>query len=44
MIIPYDEVYMTDEEWVRLLLTIIRSLALERGDDHGGRREKPIRA
>jgi hypothetical protein len=29
MVIPYDEVYMTDEEWVRLLLSIIGSLASE---------------
>jgi hypothetical protein len=29
VVILYDEVYMSDEEWVRLLLSILRSLTLE---------------
>jgi hypothetical protein len=32
VVILYDEVYMTDEEWVRLLLGVLRSLASEQSD------------
>jgi hypothetical protein len=29
VVILYDEVYMTDDEWVRLLISILRSLPSE---------------
>jgi len=32
VLILYDEVYMRDDEWVRLLLSILRSLASESRD------------
>ena len=31
----YDDVYMRDEEWVRLLLSILRSLTSEARDGNG---------
>jgi hypothetical protein len=36
VVILYDEVYMRDEEWVRLLLSILRSLTSEARDGNDG--------